>query len=1351
MGATYSTTLSVSPPVSWKTLQCGVQYKSTDVAVLPHLFPLAQWFTAQEATVLAQQLRRRTRTNMLTEHEFAAWLLRADGDPQSILLHQSATRPLCPDDVLAVPAPLQITGQASTPQEQNASLLMEMYVAHVFHAFLRPNSRKVYALEFLAALVVISRAVWDLDQKLQLLIDLFYDRARSSCGPQISMEKRLKEADVAQLVLCVMNGVAKVTMGVQRVWTAFGLETVSLARHLAADCMNYASNEKSGRTITASQLTTFVRSKAELLHFLALFGGEELRNPFTFGVLRSPCTGLAIPDAYAPMLDHQTQLYDRLVAQYVSFDGRQDKRSQAAALLIQSTWRRRCSQSLLGLRKDEYTRQRHISAATLQRGLKQCQFARLVQKHAEAERQAFNGGVLVAGSGACVPGNGSRGMPAMALRLVDAFKLNQVQILSVSLSQTCALALGGDGRTLYVWGNCLPRVYSQDTTTEEDASVSLLGPVPRSLAFAFPAKRQVLQLGCGLQHALALTDDGMVFSWGFNDHGQLGHGPAETLSARTNGQTTYALHYDPRDGRTSEFLAKPTPLLYFFGAPTQHADPIPIQQVCCGDYYSMALSRDGDVFTWGEASEGQLGHGDAHPAFQVAFVDPHMMNSAFTFLSQPEPVLALNDLQVVQIGCRKNHSVALTSDSRLLEWGNWGKRRGTDCEHAFEPVELSRESVQALQLRQMAVGDHHIVAEGSSAWLSLAKDQEQPLAATGIDRAMYMACAAYSCPLDKLEAMAEDGNTWTCVFLDAEIEDIEDHDDCDFPPTQEIENVDDSSSRGSLSSFAAGDLWKKRVAPFALTPTDQRARFARQVGSHRVSSDGDSSYARALASWLEGRAENRLVVVQRGKSAGLYIQILGASTGTKSTDFSGNTVGSASELNANMLEFAVVGSSTAHACQLTPLGFATRIYHRSMREDVARKARKRLHAQQVIASLENHSLWVIEFNESSVELEYDGDDGERALLGDWTQCVLDAMSQQVLAAQEAGALSVLLVLDFFGAKPFELQLQTDSGIYIPVFMIKRDTSAVWAASSASATAADPEAKRTPPSFAQVLERLLVSPTRSSGSVVRCFQRVDTLQKRIDAALTYGARGVIVVQDSSSLEMDGETVGAPIFCELPSQQPHHFSDRLVAMVSAANGERLYAAAKLTPMDSGASYDLILDVQLTVRSGGTTYAWGNAQNGRLGIGQATEIFQDGYEALTDTAYRFVDRPTALAVLAGQELRQLVCGSAHALAVTTTGKVFAWGKGKRGELAQRGGAQSITRKCSRLRQPLEDQWIPRPVSGLHYETIVHAAANDACSMFVTETASSSIYRERRRTLAQLKALARRKREEMRTNVVL
>lgn len=1283
---------------------------------------------------------------MLTEHEFAAWLLRTDGDPQSVLLHQSATRPLGPDDVLAVPAPWQTTGQASTPQEQTASLLMEMYLAHVFHTFLRPNSRKVYALEFLAALVVISRAVWDLDQKIQLLIELFHDRARSSSGHEHPPQKRLKEADVAQLVLCVMNGVAKATMGVQRVWSAFGLESVTLARQLAADCMSHpaaSSSEKAGRTITAKDLTAFVRSKADLLHFLALFGAEELRNPFTFGVLRSPCTGLSLPDAYAPMLGHQTKLYDRLVVQYVSFEGRQDKRSHAAALLIQSTWRRRCSQSLLGLHKDEYTRQRHISATTLQRGLKQCHFARLVQKHAEAERQAFNGGVLVAGSGACVPGNGPRAMPAKGLHLVDSFKLNQVQIRSVALSQTCALALGEDARTLYAWGNCLPRVYSPDAGSSSfDDSVSLVGPVPRRLAYTFPPDRHVLQLACGLQHALALTGDGMIFSWGFNDHGQLGHGPAETLSARTDGQTTYALHYDPRDGRASEFLAEPTPLLYFFGAPTQHAEPIPIQQVCCGDYYSMALSREGDVFTWGEASEGQLGHGDAHPAFQVAFVDPHMMNSAYTFLSQPEPVLALNELQVVQIACRKNHSVALTSDSRLLEWGNWGKRRGRDCEHAFEPVDLLRESVQPLQLRQMAVGDHHIVAEGSSVWLSLANDQEQPFAAAGVDRTMYMACAAYSCPLDRLEALTEDGKMWTCVFLDAEIEDIEDHDDSDWAPTtQEIETVD---SEEPLSPFARGGLWSKRVAPFALTPTDQRTRFAHRVGSHRVSSDGDSSYARALALWLEGRVEDRFVVVQRGKPAGLYIQILGANRDSKKSNFSGDIVGNASERNANLLEFAVVGSSTAYACELSPLGFATRIYHRSMREDAARKARKRLQAQQAIASLENHSLWVIEFNERSVELEYDGDDGERALLGDWTQRVLDAMTQQVLAAQEAGALSVLLVLDFFDAEPFELQLEPESGIYLPVFMIKRDANAVWAASSESASAADPETQRTPPTFAQVLEQLLVSPSSASNSMVRCFQRVDTLQKRIDAALTYGARGVIVVQDSRSLEMDGETAGAPIFCELPPQQLHHFSDRFIAMVSAVNGERLHAAAQLvTHATDDTSYDLVVDVQLCVRSGGTTYAWGNAQNGRLGIGQATEIFQDGYEALTDTAYRFVDRPTALAVLAGQELRQLVSGSAHTLAVTTTGKVLTWGKGKRGELAQRGGTRSIARKGSRPSQSLEDQWIPRPVSGLHYETIVHAAANDACSMFVTEMVASSLYRERRRTIAQLKALARRKRE--------
>lgn len=1462
-------------PQSWRTLQRGIHYSSTDVAVWPHLFPLVQWFTPQDALALNARLNQRTTTSMLTFPEFVAWL---QNGRQPEVLH----RPAIPQrhDIMTPPAPRLLPSKVATPHNgADATLMLEMYLEHVFHTFSgttttttttttteketttnctsSTQANRIYAMEFLATMVILSRAIWSFDEKVRVLMELFHDpslSARHSRSSQVgakastAYEKCFKETDLAQLFLCAMRGISKATIGVGGVWEAHGFSIAALARSFAVRCINDAIEARKSTQverqqpvptspsklvvkaatdprsesvgtrgsggITEQEFHRFVASKPVIRRFLALFACEELRNPFTFSALCSPCAGVAIPDGYRRVVSHQNHVYNSLLGNYVTFDGREEKRQQSAIILIQSTWRRRRSRSVLERYKTDRIKQRDASAATLQNFLRRYQFAKVLEHHADAERRAFNGGLFIAGSGPCIPRKDATTEPsprsysatgnhpglskhtpmASPLKLIETFKLLNVRLCSIATSQTCALALSDDRQTLFAWGRCLPCVYQRENGAavlrnqeDDDNEVRLFQLTPARLAYRF--KEQAVQVACGLRHALVLTGDRMVYSWGFNDHGQLGHGPAETLEARTNGQVTYSIHYDERVARESEFLPAPTRLMYFQGSAAQQADPIPIQQICCGEYYSMALSHDGDVFTWGEASEGQLGHGDAHHAFQVAFADLHMLNSAYTFLSQPEPVLALSDDAVAQIACRKNHSVALTTDGRVFEWGSWGKRRGRDMEHAFTPVEMQH--VKELRLRRVSVGDHHTVGEGSSVWMTLASptatqggggevvapevdgDGESPQRADGFGVAkhpFYLACTAYSCSFESIEKVfAGKARRWTCSIVEFDVDDLTEDQDVEESADQWQEGVDSEQKNGEAVDVRS--LWRKRVQQYALT-VEQVGRF--DARNHQLCllsyrQKYDYNYDKLLTTWLNGHVDDRFVVFPKGKAAGVYIQFLIPSESASPSESEQRDESEQAQgyVEPSMVEFNVCGSSTSMRT-ITKRGLAVHAFHPGMEDSKLTKLQRKKKKKMSVVTEEN-SLFIIEFDDSCLPSAYSQNSEEEAA-GEYelSGLIVGEMTERVLAAQESGALAVLLVLDLFDMEPFELQFEDDSGVYIPVLMTNKYALAV-----------EDYVSERRMSFHNLLEQMLAPPPIDDGSspthrsvspsrfvsrpiwTARCFKRVDTLGARVQCALANGASGVILIQDRDSTEMDGETKGAPIFhSSLPQlqspQSTHqrdrqaHFDDRLIAMISYEEGVRLRASShmslcqKYMPLLSkgGCSYELLVDVQLEIRPGGTTYAWGNAQNGRSGVGLSTsDVFQDGYEALTDTSYRYLERPTPLVTLAGMEMRQLECGNTHTLAVTTQGKVFAWGRGTRGALAQSSSCNPKKEKNVPSRSQINrDLWVPKAIHGLRYENIVQVAANDSCSMFVTEIVNPTLYHERRRVIAHVKAVARK-----------
>lgn len=193
-------------------------------------------------------------------------------------------------------------------------------------------------------------------------------------------------------------------------------------------------------------------------------------------------------------------------------------------------------------------------------------------------------------------------------KLIETLRSKRIRDIACGSSHSAAITSAGE---LYTWGlGEYGRLGHGDNFTQLKPKLvqALLG-------------HRVVEVACGSRDAqtLALTEDGLVFSWGDGDFGKLGRGGSEGC---------------------------------FVPHQVERLNDVGVIQIECGAQFSLALTKTGEVWTWGKGDYFRLGHNS----------DQHVR--------KPTPIQGLRGKKVIHVAVGALHCLAVTDTGLVYAWGD---------------------------------------------------------------------------------------------------------------------------------------------------------------------------------------------------------------------------------------------------------------------------------------------------------------------------------------------------------------------------------------------------------------------------------------------------------------------------------------------------------------------------------------------------------------------------------------------------------------------------------------------------------------------------------------------------------
>ncbi|XP_060116333.1 LOW QUALITY PROTEIN: RCC1 domain-containing protein 1 [Heteronotia binoei] len=119
------------------------------------------------------------------------------------------------------------------------------------------------------------------------------------------------------------------------------------------------------------------------------------------------------------------------------------------------------------------------------------------------------------------------------------------------------------------------------------------------------------QVAAGGWHSAAVGEAGELYLWGWNESGQLGL-PAKGMMGSPGGATTAEAQCSRRPSGGLQAPQESPPAAFIsiqaFPALLDMPEEADVSKVSCGSRHTAALTRTGELYTWGWGKYGQLGH-----------------------------------------------------------------------------------------------------------------------------------------------------------------------------------------------------------------------------------------------------------------------------------------------------------------------------------------------------------------------------------------------------------------------------------------------------------------------------------------------------------------------------------------------------------------------------------------------------------------------------------------------------------------------------------------------------------------------------------------------------------------------